>query len=144
MRITKKYAGASCLGKRVYHLCDRAPATVTDVEVAKAELASLEQRFRLRVEHGQTGLPLPPRTDFLPGATNVFGAAGQVPAALLQTLAAANTAAAAPGAFPLAVSLAAGAPVGAPAAAWPGALPFLAQNALIPGAAPGVLPFLAP
>ena len=23
MRITKKFAGASCLGKRIYHLCER-------------------------------------------------------------------------------------------------------------------------
>lgn len=66
MRITKKFAGASCLGKRVYHLCDRTQATVTDVEMAKAELSRLEHRFRLRVEHGQNGIPLPPRADAMP------------------------------------------------------------------------------
>mmetsp|Transcript_13535 Transcript_13535/g.19972 ORF Transcript_13535/g.19972 Transcript_13535/m.19972 type:complete len:743 (-) Transcript_13535:13-2241(-) len=61
MRITKKFAGASCLGKRVYHLCDRSQATITDIEMAKQELGGLEHRFRLRVEHGQSGVPLHPR-----------------------------------------------------------------------------------
>lgn len=139
MRITKKYAGASCLGKRVYHLYDRPPATTTDVGVAKAELAQLEQRFRIRVEHGQTGMPLPPRADFLLGASNMFGP-NQMPA-LLQSLAAAQASAPAPGAFPLAPPLgvpAVGAPAALPGAA---ALPFLAPNLLIPGAFPG-LPML--
>lgn len=54
MRITKKFAGASCLGKRVYRLCDRTQATGNDIEMAKAELARLEQRFRARVEQGRT------------------------------------------------------------------------------------------
>jgi hypothetical protein len=61
MRITKKFAGASCLGKRVYHLCDRSQATAGDIEMAKAELIQLEHRFRLRVEHGQSVPPLPPQ-----------------------------------------------------------------------------------
>jgi len=56
MRITKKFAGASCLGKRVYHLCGRSQATVADIEMAKAELAHLEHRFRCRVEHGRGGM----------------------------------------------------------------------------------------
>ena len=60
MRITKKFAGASCLGKRVFHLCDQTKATVGDIEMAKVELAQLEHRFRLRVHHGQSGVPLPP------------------------------------------------------------------------------------
>jgi hypothetical protein len=59
MRITKKYAGASCLGKRVFHLCDQTQATTTDIEMAKAELSQLEHRFRLRIEHGQSGVPFP-------------------------------------------------------------------------------------
>jgi hypothetical protein len=58
MRITKKFAGASCLGRRVYHLCDTAPPTAADLERAKMELTQLERRFRLRVERGQAGLPL--------------------------------------------------------------------------------------
>jgi len=81
MRITKKFAGASCLGKRVYHLCDRTQATVTDVEMAKGELARLEHRFRLRVEHGQTGVPLPPRTEVLPAVhvTPIYPQGAHVP-----------------------------------------------------------------
>eukprot|EP00587_Corethron_hystrix_P002842 CAMPEP_0113312194 /NCGR_PEP_ID=MMETSP0010_2-20120614/9120_1 /TAXON_ID=216773 ORGANISM="Corethron hystrix, Strain 308" /NCGR_SAMPLE_ID=MMETSP0010_2 /ASSEMBLY_ACC=CAM_ASM_000155 /LENGTH=723 /DNA_ID=CAMNT_0000167967 /DNA_START=180 /DNA_END=2347 /DNA_ORIENTATION=+ /assembly_acc=CAM_ASM_000155 len=53
MRITKKFAGASCLGKRVYRLCDRSKATANDNEMAKKELAHLEQRFRAKVQQGQ-------------------------------------------------------------------------------------------
>jgi len=84
MRITKKYAGAACLGKRVYHLCDRSQATVADIEMAKAELARLELRFRARVEHGHSGLPLP-RTDVMPtmssGPSNIFAPNPQTAAA---------------------------------------------------------------
>lgn len=53
MRITKKYAGASCLGRRVYHFRDRVHPTIAEIQVAKAELDHLEQRFRLRIEGGQ-------------------------------------------------------------------------------------------
>jgi hypothetical protein len=52
MRITKKYAGASCLGRRVYHFRDRVHPTIAEIQVAKAELDHLEQRFRLRIEGG--------------------------------------------------------------------------------------------
>lgn len=52
MRITKKFSGASCLGKRVYHLHERSQYTIHDVDMAKAELNELERRFRLRVEKG--------------------------------------------------------------------------------------------
>ena len=85
MRITKKFAGASCLGKRVYHLCDRSQATVTDIEMAKAELIQLEHRFRLRVEHGQSGAPLPPQViPSLPSAAPpIYAATGHAaPAAV--------------------------------------------------------------
>ena len=71
MRITKKFAGASCLGKRVYHLCDKAQATKAEIEIAKQELIHLEHRFCLRVEHGQSGNPLP-RTVVMP-TTPVVG-----------------------------------------------------------------------
>lgn len=54
MRITKKYAGASCLGRRVYHFRDRVHPTVGEIQVAKAELDHLEQRFRLRIEGRQS------------------------------------------------------------------------------------------
>jgi hypothetical protein len=61
MRITKKFTGACCLGRRAYHLRDRPRASSAEVEMANLELLHLEQRFRLRVEHEQTGLPLPPQ-----------------------------------------------------------------------------------
>jgi hypothetical protein len=57
MRITKKYAGASCLGRRVHQFRDRHTPTITEIQLAKAELDHLEQRFRMRVEEGYS-LPL--------------------------------------------------------------------------------------
>jgi hypothetical protein len=57
MRITKKYAGASCLGRRVHQFRDRRTPTITEIQLAKAELDHLEQRFRMRVEEGYS-LPL--------------------------------------------------------------------------------------
>lgn len=65
MRITKKFTGACCLGRRAYHLRDRPRASAAEMEVARLELQHLEQRFRLRVEHEQSGLPLPPRHEIL-------------------------------------------------------------------------------
>jgi hypothetical protein len=79
MRITKKFAGASCLGKRVYHLCDRSQATATEIEVAKQELGGLEHRFRLRVDHGQSGVPLPVN-NVMPATPTVGYAVQQVAA----------------------------------------------------------------
>ncbi|CAJ1946845.1 unnamed protein product [Cylindrotheca closterium] len=58
MRITKKFTGACGLTRRVYHLHDRRNASPAEVERAKAELNHLEQRFRMRVEQEQSGLPL--------------------------------------------------------------------------------------
>ena len=57
MRITKKYAGASCLGRRVYHFRDRVHPTIAEIQIAKAELDHLEQRFRLRIEGGHATSP---------------------------------------------------------------------------------------
>lgn len=65
MRITKKFTGACCLGRRAYHLRDRPRASPAEIEMASFELLHLEQRFRLRVEHEQTGLPLPTRHELL-------------------------------------------------------------------------------
>jgi hypothetical protein len=65
MRITKKYTGACCLGRRAFHLRDRPRASPAEVEFARLDLHHLEQRFRLRVEHEQSGLPLPPRQEIL-------------------------------------------------------------------------------
>jgi hypothetical protein len=135
MRITKKYAGAACLGKRVYHFVDRPPATVDQVEMAKADLAQLEQRFRLRVEHGQTGIPIPPRNDLLPDPNNSSMFAPAQMNNFFQ-----NLSATAPGAFASVPSAAtvAQTPVRAPAA-FPGALlPFFNPNALVAGVVPGM------
>lgn len=59
MRITKKYAGASCLGRRVYQFQNRMQPTVADIQVAKTELDHLEHRFRARAagEVGAGSLP---------------------------------------------------------------------------------------
>lgn len=65
MRITKKFTGACCLGRRVYHLRDRPQATHAEVALAQAELSHLEQRFRLRVEHDHSGLQLGRRPGIL-------------------------------------------------------------------------------
>jgi hypothetical protein len=65
MRITKKFTGACCLGRRVYHLRDRPRATSAELEMAKVERDLLERRFRLRIEHEQSGLPLSRRREML-------------------------------------------------------------------------------
>eukprot|EP01039_Chlorochromonas_danica_P009505 gene9505-10507_t len=49
MRITKKYTGASCLGKRVYHF-DYLNANHEAAEKARAELEMLETNFRVKLE----------------------------------------------------------------------------------------------
>ena len=65
MRITKKYAGASCLGRRVHQFRDRASPTIAEIQLAKAELDHLEQRFRMRVEEGYSSLPLSSPSDVM-------------------------------------------------------------------------------
>ena len=50
MRITKKYTGASCLGKKVYHSDNYKYLNRTEVESATSELKILEQRFRSKLE----------------------------------------------------------------------------------------------
>lgn len=142
MRITKKFAGASCLGKRVYHLCDRSQATVTDIQMAKAELARLEHRFRLRVEHGQSGVPLPPRSEVVPSiptpaapmyvAPGQHAAPAQVAASWLQSIAS-HMSTQPPGSIPLAPNQMPQMPnqAGAPAA-WPFAQPAPAPQWVAP------------
>mmetsp|Transcript_31056 Transcript_31056/g.52458 ORF Transcript_31056/g.52458 Transcript_31056/m.52458 type:complete len:689 (+) Transcript_31056:134-2200(+) len=49
MRITKKYTGASCLGKRVYH-AQKQGVKVEDIEQASVELHMLEQDFRQKLQ----------------------------------------------------------------------------------------------
>ncbi|CAM9131516.1 unnamed protein product, partial [Heterosigma akashiwo] len=50
MRITKKFTGSQCLGKRVYHQGDVVQATHAQVVQALDELSHLERRFKLRLE----------------------------------------------------------------------------------------------
>ena len=89
MRITKKYAGASCLGRRVYHFRDRVHPTIAEIQVAKAELDHLEQRFRLRIEGGHSSASAPVDIPAHPpsGANGVIPASGlHNPQNLLQTM----------------------------------------------------------
>jgi hypothetical protein len=65
MRITKKFTGACCLGRRVYHLREKPRGSPPEIEMAKAELKHLEHRFRIRVEHEQSGLPLSRQEEIL-------------------------------------------------------------------------------
>lgn len=53
MRITKKFTGTNCLGKRVYHSCERTTATYEVAKQAVDELAELETRFRARLERNK-------------------------------------------------------------------------------------------
>mmetsp|Transcript_3145 Transcript_3145/g.12618 ORF Transcript_3145/g.12618 Transcript_3145/m.12618 type:complete len:306 (-) Transcript_3145:391-1308(-) len=59
MRITKKFTGASCIGKRVFHpRGDRSGAGASELDRAKEELATLEARWRKRLselENDTTG-----------------------------------------------------------------------------------------
>ena len=50
MRITKKYAGASCLGKRVYHATLNNKVNSEILAKAQAELAGLEMKFKEKVD----------------------------------------------------------------------------------------------
>ena len=59
MRITKKFAGASCLSKKIHTLCERPQFTPQEIEAARIEIERLEERFLLRLEHGP-GVVLPP------------------------------------------------------------------------------------
>jgi hypothetical protein len=76
MRITKKFTGACCLGRRAYHLRDRPRASPTEVEMARLDLQNLENRFRLRVEHEQSGLPLPPQHEVLAAQPSIPASLG--------------------------------------------------------------------
>jgi hypothetical protein len=60
MRITKKFAGAACLGRSSYRYRNRPHPTGPEIHLARAQLDELENRFRKRVEMGY--LPLTPTT----------------------------------------------------------------------------------
>ncbi|KAL3815304.1 hypothetical protein ACHAXA_006806, partial [Cyclostephanos tholiformis] len=59
MRITKKYAGASCLGSKISKLSEKPKYSPEDVEMAREEIARLDRRFHIRLAQG-VGMPLPP------------------------------------------------------------------------------------
>lgn len=105
MRVTKKYAGASCLGRRVYHFHNRPQPTVAQIQLAKAELDLLEQRFRQRVEEGRSGGPNPSASLLMNSfnyaaahaqPTNAFTSPAAALQALLMNLAAATAATSSP------------------------------------------------
>ena len=77
------------MGRRVYHFRDRVHPTIAEIQVAKAELDHLEQRFRLRIEGGHpttatSSIEIPPQA---PNTTSgVVPAVFQNPQNLLQTM----------------------------------------------------------
>jgi hypothetical protein len=50
MRITKKFAGASCIGKQVFSPCEQSPANLEEISRCEEELRRLEQVFLERLE----------------------------------------------------------------------------------------------
>jgi len=53
MRITKKFTGDSCIGKRVFHPAVRCPSNTAAIDKSQAELDALERRWRRRLEMQQ-------------------------------------------------------------------------------------------
>lgn len=53
MRITKKFTGDACIGKRVFHPAVRCPSNTAAIDKAQAELDALERRWRRRLEMQQ-------------------------------------------------------------------------------------------
>uniref|UniRef100_A0A7S4JCB1 Uncharacterized protein n=1 Tax=Odontella aurita TaxID=265563 RepID=A0A7S4JCB1_9STRA len=50
MRITKKFTGADCIGKRVFHPAVRSSSNAAVIDKAQLELDGLERRWRKRLE----------------------------------------------------------------------------------------------
>lgn len=50
MRITKKFTGEACIGKRVFHPAVRSAGNASAIDKAQAELDALERRWRKRLE----------------------------------------------------------------------------------------------
>lgn len=59
MRITKKFAGAACLSKKIHSLSGRSEFTPREIETARLEIKLLEERFLMRLERGPHAV-LPP------------------------------------------------------------------------------------
>ncbi|KAG7342211.1 hypothetical protein IV203_007303 [Nitzschia inconspicua] len=53
MRITKKFTGEACIGKRVFHPAVRSATNANAIDKAQAELETLEKRWRRRLEMQQ-------------------------------------------------------------------------------------------
>lgn len=53
MRITKKFTGDACIGKRVFHPAVRSIGNASAIDKAQAELDALERRWRRRLEMQQ-------------------------------------------------------------------------------------------
>jgi len=53
MRITKKFTGDACIGKRVFHPVVRCPSITALINTAQGELRALERRWRRRLEMQQ-------------------------------------------------------------------------------------------
>jgi hypothetical protein len=53
MRITKKFTGDSCIGKRVFHPAVRCSSNAALIDKAQSELDALERRWRKRLEMQQ-------------------------------------------------------------------------------------------
>lgn len=53
MRITKKFTGDSCIGKRVFHPAVRCSSNAAFIDKAQTELDALERRWRKRLEMQQ-------------------------------------------------------------------------------------------
>jgi hypothetical protein len=49
MRITKKYSGASCIGKQVFQQCDNYFSNISIIQENEIELQKLETLFLLRI-----------------------------------------------------------------------------------------------
>lgn len=79
MRVTKKYAGASCLGRRVFQVRDRPAPSILELQLAKAEIDMLEQRFKARVEEGRPGAPLATQFDIGLALSQQHQAAARLP-----------------------------------------------------------------
>ena len=50
MRITKKFTGEACIGKRVFHPAVRTSSNAAAIDKAQAELEELEEKWRKRIE----------------------------------------------------------------------------------------------
>lgn len=53
MRITKKFAGAACIGKQVFHPCERTPDVLAAMQRAQTRLNELEQVFLAKLQQQQ-------------------------------------------------------------------------------------------